>query len=73
MTKDEAVLEIRGHLLEIRRIIRELGCGDSMSLAVIGNGEADSISFFNQFYEGGAHCSDGLGIDYYESFSEPEP
>lgn len=73
MNKDEAVLEIRSHLMEIRRIVRELGCGDYLSLYVYDDGVIDSIRFFNAHYEGGAHCDDGLGIDHHERFWEPEP
>lgn len=70
--KDEAVQEIRGHLMEIRRIIRELGCGDYLSLTVYDDGVVNSISFFNEHYDGGAHSSDGLDIDYYKRFQEQE-
>lgn len=66
MTKEEAIKQIREHLLAIRAIAKEYGTDDYLILVLSNDEHGDYISFSNSYYQEGTHSIDGLGINYSE-------
>lgn len=66
MNKEEAVEKIRDHVMEIYKIACELGTEDYLSIYIT----SDFVSFNNEYFNGGKHENDGLGIEFHEFIKE---
>ena len=62
MDKEEAVEKIREHVMAIREIACEIGTEDYLSICIDG----DFVCFNNEYFKGGKHENDGLGIEFSE-------
>ena len=66
MDKYEAVEKIREHVMAIREIACELGTGDYLGIYMTD----DYVCFNNEYFKGGKHEKDGLGIEFSEFIKE---
>jgi len=64
--KYEAVEKIREHVMAIREIACEIGTEDYLIICI----SDDFVCFNNEYFKGGSHEKDGLGIEFSEFIKE---